>query len=127
MAQVKIFMVRDQLEPIRAALSNIVHSCLCDAFALPLDKKFQRFFALESENFIHPRSEQYVILEIILFEGRSVEAKKKLFALLFERFEMHLGISRTDLEIVLLESARHNWGIRGSPGDELELTYKVGV
>jgi phenylpyruvate tautomerase PptA (4-oxalocrotonate tautomerase family) len=127
MAQVKIYMLRNTLEPIKAQLSSIVHSCLCEALGLPLEKKFQRFFPLEPENFIHPRSDQYVILEIILFAGRSIEAKKKLTALLFERFQRGLGISSHDLEIVLLESARHNWGIRGSPGDELSLEYKVGV
>jgi phenylpyruvate tautomerase PptA (4-oxalocrotonate tautomerase family) len=127
MAQVKIYMEREQLEPIRAALSETLQSCLCDALGLPPEKKFQRFFPLEPENFIHPRSEQYVILEIILFEGRSIEAKKKLITLLFERFQTQLGISSIDLEIVLLESPRHNWGIRGFPGDELHLEYKVSV
>jgi phenylpyruvate tautomerase PptA (4-oxalocrotonate tautomerase family) len=127
MAQVKVYMNREHLEKVRTTLSNIVQSCLCDALGLPFEKKFQRFFPLEPENFIHPHGEPYVILEIILFEGRSVEAKKKLMALLFERFQTHLGISSHDLEIVLLESARHNWGIRGLPGDELTLEYRVGV
>ncbi len=127
MAQVKIFMRRDTLEPIRAELSNVLHSCLCEAFGLPASKKFQRFFPLEPEDFIHLRGDQYVIIEVILFEGRSIEAKKKLFALIFERFEQEFCIAKTDVEIVLLESARHNWGIRGVPGDELELTYQVAV
>ena len=30
-----------------------------------------------------------------------------------------------DLEIVILESPRGNWGIRGKVGDELQLAYRV--
>ena len=41
------------------------------------------------------RTERYTILEISMFEGRSVEAKKMLIRLLFERFEATLGIRST--------------------------------
>jgi hypothetical protein len=30
-----------------------------------------------------------------------------------------------DLEIVILESPKANWGIRGRIGDELQLSYRV--
>jgi phenylpyruvate tautomerase PptA (4-oxalocrotonate tautomerase family) len=61
-----------------------------------------------------------------MFEGRSVDAKKKLVRTLFERLEP-LGFSGQDVEIVILESPKHNWGIRGVPGDELALSYRVEV
>jgi hypothetical protein len=55
-----------------------------------------------------------------------VTAKKKLIALLFQNFAA-LGISNNDLEITIFETPKHNWGIRGVPGDELNLNYKVEV
>ncbi len=61
-----------------------------------------------------------------MFEGRSVEVKKRLIRLLFERCSA-LGIERNDLEITIFETPKHNWGIRGVPGDELDLSYKVEV
>lgn len=33
--------------------------------------------------------------------------------------------SRWQATIVLIETPRHDWGIRGMPGDELNLNYTV--
>lgn len=129
MAQVKIYGLKAHLGPIKLRLSDVIHQCLVEAFKLPEDKRFHRFIALESSDFIYPkdRSEKYTIIEIIMFEGRSVESKKRLIGLLYELLAASFGISAQDLEIVMLESPRHNWGIRGLPGDELTLNYQVNV
>jgi phenylpyruvate tautomerase PptA (4-oxalocrotonate tautomerase family) len=127
MVQVKIYALRQTLEP-REQISKAIHNSVMTALEYPADKKFHRFFPLEPEDFVFSkdRSEKYTILEISMFEGRSVEAKKKLIALLFANLEQ-LGIPRNDLEITVFETPKHNWGIRGVPGDELELSYKVEV
>ena len=127
MAQVKIYALRETLKP-REEISNAIHASVMTAFEYPVNKKFHRFFPLEPEDFVFSkdRSEKYTILEISMFEGRSMTAKKKLIALLFENFE-GLGIPRNDLEITIFETPKHNWGIRGLPGDELELSYRVEV
>ncbi len=129
MAQVKVYGLKANLGPIKARLSDVIHQCLVEAFKLPEDKRFHRFIALEPDDFMYPtdRSEKYIIIEVIMFEGRSVESKKQLIGLLYERFASVLDITAKDLEIVMLESPRHNWGIRGLPGDELALNYKVTV
>ena len=54
-----------------------------------------------------------------------METKKRFYRALFEGFETALGITANDLEIVLIETPRHDWGIRGLPGDELNLDFKV--
>ena len=128
MAQIKIYGFKPHLADAKAALSEAIHSALMEAFNYPAEKRFQRFIALDKEEFVFPgdRSEHYLILEIIMFTGRSVEAKKQLIALLYKNFQA-LGIGANDLEIVMLESPRHNWGIRGLPGDELALNYPVNV
>ena len=129
MAQVKVYGLKANLGPIRLHLSDVIHQCLVEAFKLPLDKRFHRFITLEPDDFMYPpdRSDKYIIIEVIMFEGRSVESKKQLIVLLYERFASVLDITAKDLEIVMLESPRHNWGIRGLPGDELRLNYKVDV
>ena len=128
MAQVKVYGLSGHLEEVRAELSDVIHSCLVDALGLPIDKRFQRFVGLEPHTFIYPnnRTKRYTILEISMFEGRSVESKKGLIRLLFERCGA-LGIAENDLEITIFETPKHNWGIRGVPGDELDLSYKVEV
>jgi 4-oxalocrotonate tautomerase family enzyme len=84
---------------------------------------------LKAEDFFYPagRSEQYTIIEISMFEGRTVETKKQLIRLLFEGIQRDVGISPADVEITITETPRQNWGFRGSPGDEIGLTYKVEV
>jgi len=129
MAQVKIYGVDTQLQPIKQNLSDIIHSCVVDALAFPRDKRAHRFFPLAQEDFFWPdgRTEQYIIIEITMIEGRTVEAKKKLIRLLFDRISEGVGISQIDIEICILESAAHNWGFRGMHGDEVQLNYKIEV
>ncbi|MEZ4700950.1 MAG: tautomerase family protein [Rhodothermales bacterium] len=129
MAQIKIFGVRERLAPIKAALSDAIHACVVEALAYPVDKRAHRFFPLEPDEFYYPagRTDRYTILEISLFEGRSVEAKKHLIRLLFERVQADCGIEPMDLEMTIFETPKHNWGFRGRPGDEHMLDYRVDV
>jgi phenylpyruvate tautomerase PptA (4-oxalocrotonate tautomerase family) len=128
MAQVRIYGHRDALAASRRAISEAVHSSLMDALGLPETKRFQRFFPMAPEDFVHPpdRTERYTIIEISMFAGRSGEAKGRLIALLFERLEA-IGIAQQDVEITLCESPPSDWGIRGRRGDELTLDYDVDV
>ncbi len=114
---------------MRQRFSDTVHSCVVEALEYPEDKRAHRFFPLEREDFFAPagRTDRYTIIEISMFEGRSVAAKKRLLRLLFERVERECGIAPADLEVTITETPRHNWGIRGVPGDELDLTYAVEV
>nr|BFE83561.1 tautomerase family protein [Planobispora longispora] len=92
----------------------------------PQDKRFHRFLLLDADDLLCPqRSERYLIVEIVCFEGRSEEAKRDLIRTLFDRTGQALGLAPEDLEIVILEAPKVNWGIRGVPGDELALTYPV--
>jgi phenylpyruvate tautomerase PptA (4-oxalocrotonate tautomerase family) len=129
MAQIKIYGVGSQLNPIKAQLSDVIHSCVVEALQYPTDKRAHRFFPLDASDFYFPvgRTERYTIIEISMFEGRSVQAKKHLIRLLFERIQGEFGIASQDIEVTITETPKHNWGIRGLPGDEVGLNYKVDV
>ena len=129
MAQVKIYGVASQLNPIKAKLSEVIHSCVVDALEFPADKRAHRFFPLDASDFFYPagRTDRYTIIEISMFEGRSVETKKRLIRLLFERIHAELGVSNQDVEVTITETPRHNWGFRGASGDETILNYKIEV
>lgn len=129
LGQIKIYGVKGRLNPIKETLSNTIHSCMVDALEYPLDKKFHRFFPMDKEDFYFAseRTESYTIIEISMFEGRTIQAKKQLVKLLFERINNQLNISPQDVEITIFETPKHNWGIRGLPGDELALNYKVNI
>lgn len=129
MAQIKIFGLKTSLSAHAVALSSAIHNSVVEALSFPQDKKFHRFIGLEKSEFFYPsdRSENYTIIEISMFEGRSIESKKLLIHLLFENIERETGIKPQDIEITIQETPKHNWGIRGLCGDELALGYKVNV
>ena len=127
MAQIVISALRRNLAGRKKSISDALHTCVTAALGLPADKRFHRFIALDDEDFVYPpnRSSRYTIIEISMFEGRTMETKKELIRLIFRLFEEELGIAPQDVEITIYESPRGNWGIRGKPGDELNLSYKV--
>jgi 4-oxalocrotonate tautomerase family enzyme len=129
MAQIKIYGLKEQLNPIKAQLSDVIHSCVVDALAFPKDKRAHRFFPLDAEDFYYPegRTPRYTIIEISMFEGRTAEARKKLIHLLFQRIQHTLNIRPEDIEVTISETPKHNWGFRGQTGDEISLSYKVEV
>lgn len=97
--------------------------------ALPEEKRFHRFLLLDEEDFYYPRgrSEKYTIVEISMFEGRSVGAKEALIRALYMNFTSRLAYDPADLEITLFETPQANWGIRGQVADELKLDYDVQI
>lgn len=129
MAQIKIYGLREHLNPIKAKLSDAIHSCVVEALQFPVNKRAHRFFPMESADFHYPASAspRYTIIEISMFEGRSVEAKKALIRLIFERVGRHCDRLPNEIEITITETPKHNWGFRGLPGDEVDLSYKVEV
>lgn len=129
MAQIKIYGLREALHPIKKRVSDVIHACVVEALHYPVDKRAHRFFLLEEDDLFYPvgRTNRYTILEISMFEGRTVETKKGLLRLLFERLHHECGITPNDLEMTIFETPKHNWGFRGLPGDEHVLPYKVEV
>jgi phenylpyruvate tautomerase PptA (4-oxalocrotonate tautomerase family) len=129
MPQTKIYGHSEFIQQHRQTLSDSIHACTIEALSYPADKRFQRFISLAQEDFIYPgdRTNQYLVIEISLFAGRSVEAKKNLMHLIYQKLHAALNIAPNDIEIILYEVPSHNWGVRGVPGDELNLNYKIQV
>ena len=129
MAQIKIYGLREHLDPVKPSLSDAIHSCVVEVLQFPPDKRAHRFFPLESGDFYFPASAtpKYTIIEISMFEGRSVETRKALIRLLFERVGAQCARLPNEIEITITETPRQNWGFRGQPGDEIGLNYKVEV
>lgn len=129
MSQIKIYALLPTIEQYRESLSTAIHNALVTELKYPVEKKFQRFIGLEKENFIYPndRSENYLIIEISMFEGRSATSKKAFIRTIFSNIEKMCQISPQDVEITIFETPKENWGIRGKNADELALNYQVNV
>jgi len=129
MAQVKVYGKKTHLNAVKTALSEVIHLCVTEVLHLPKEKKFHRFFPMDEADMFYPsnRSHRYIIIEIMMMEGRTVETKKRLIALLFERIRKETGIPSVDIEIVIQEAPAYQFGFRGMTGDEMLLDYKVVV
>ena len=129
MPQTKVYGIQEYLSPIKSELSIVIHSCFVDVLQYPPEKRFHRFFLMDKSDFIFPsdKSQSYLIMEISMFEGRSVDVKKNLIRLLIKRISEKFNLSSNDIEITIFETPRHNWGVRGVPGDELDLNYQVDI
>lgn len=129
MAQIVVYGTRQLIELRRRALSEAIHGAVMHALAYPAEKRFHRFIPLEPENFLHPadRGDEYTIIEISMFEGRSEEAKRALIQELFTRLEAEVGIAPHSVEITLFETPKVNWGIRGRNAQDISLDYTVDV
>ncbi|MCK0118575.1 tautomerase family protein [Isoptericola sp. S6320L] len=127
MAHVKIYGNRSVWGERRTEVSDAVHAAVVRSWGLPEDKRFHRFLLLDDGDLVAPRSAAYLVIEILCFTGRSVAAKKALVRAMYDDVAPALGLSPDDLEVVVVESPRENWGIRGRSADELSLGYRVEV
>ncbi|MDB4977588.1 MAG: tautomerase family protein [Myxococcaceae bacterium] len=127
--QFKIYGRTSFLETAHAQISDVVHGVAMRTLQAPADKRFHRFIGLAPWQLVAPadRSERYLQLEVILFSGRTLETKKALVRALMDELGRALALAPADIEVVLIESPRENWGIRGQHGDELALSYKVDL
>jgi phenylpyruvate tautomerase PptA (4-oxalocrotonate tautomerase family) len=120
MPQVKISGYRDQLTPIQAPLIQIIEDCFAEVTGLTADKIVQRCYPMATVDLHCPgRSNRYTIIEISMFTGRSIEVTKQLIKTILAKAQQELGLTATELDIMLIELPSHHWGLRGTTGDEL--------
>ena len=125
----KVYGLREHLDPVKKRLSDVIHGCVVEALQFPQDKRAHRFFPMAPEDFHFPASAspRYTIIEISMFEGRTIETRKNLIRSLFARIGAHCDRRPNEIEVTITETPRCNWGFRGLPGDEIGLPYKIEV
>lgn len=113
------------------AIIDAVHGAMVAAFAIPASDKNVRLVAHEphrfacSEKLAKPECRTLVSIDCIA--GRSLDAKRKLYAEIVGRLEP-LGIPRDHVTITLHEIQQQNWGIRGGQAaSDVELGFTVQV
>lgn len=126
---IKIYGLKERLNPVKATLSDVINDCMVEALQFPTDKRAHRFFPMESEDYYYPagRSDAYTVIEIVMMSGRSEAARKALIHALFKGLELRVGIKPVDVEIMIVESPACNFGFRGQTGDEAKLNYRIDV
>ena len=130
MALVRIEIFEGRPVQEKRELLDAVHEALISALHVPRGDPALRIVEHDPANFQRPSSphvtsERYTLVEIVMFAGRSEDAKRALYEEIVRRFAK-LGISGDDVTIVVLESPRCNWGVQGGlPASEVELGFQV--
>lgn len=83
----------------------------------------------KSKGFYQPTnsSGKYIIFEIKMFSGRTLETKKKLYKELFA-LAISFGFEGSNVNVILEDIEKQNWGIRGGqPASEVDLGFKTNI
>jgi phenylpyruvate tautomerase PptA (4-oxalocrotonate tautomerase family) len=104
----------------KTSVLDVVHAALISS-GVPATDKFQRVLELDAEDFRvdptypdlpRPRTDDFVLIEILWSVGRSVKVKKKLLE------ELMAGLGRAGLDpenvmVVFKETTWENWSFAG--------------
>ncbi|HTD91086.1 MAG TPA: tautomerase family protein [Burkholderiales bacterium] len=113
------------------AILEAVHSALREAFELPeWDKDVRLVAHLPHRLMCRPgieKPEYFTHISIDCFTGRSLDAKRNLYKAIVKNLEP-LGIPNNQVKILLRESSRENWGIRGGQAAcDIDIGFTVEV
>jgi phenylpyruvate tautomerase PptA (4-oxalocrotonate tautomerase family) len=132
MALARIEIVKGRSAQEKRQLLEAVHEALVAALKVPRGDPTLRVIEHDPADFELPTvphrvSDRYTLIEITMFSGRSLEAKRELYVQIVRRLG-ELRVPATDITIVVLESPQENWGVQGgTPASEVDLGFTVEV
>ena len=105
----------------KTAVFKAVHAALT-ASGVPEKDLFHRVLELEADDFRYddtypdltsPRTQDFVLVEILLSAGRSVKIKKKILADLVAATSKDPGLNPENVMVVFKETTWENWSFAG--------------
>lgn len=110
------------------AMIEAVYQAQLEALQVPPGDRLIRYVTHAPEHFAVPpgKSDNFTLVEYLVFPGRSAEAKRRLHAGIVRRLGT-LGIAPADVLVVLHEPPLENWGIGGKPASEIDLGFNLMV
>ncbi|MDO1582616.1 tautomerase family protein [Rhizobium oryzicola] len=112
----------------RLEVIEAVQRGLLAGLQIPDHDRCVRLIEYEDDTMISPpnRGEKYLVIEITLFAGRSLDAKRRLYASIAKELAA-FDVPTDDIKVILIEVEPVNWGLRGVPANEIDLGYKINV
>src|SRR5687767_10771406 len=105
-----------------------VQRALVEGIRIPEQDRCVRVLEYAPAAFAAPpgRGAGYTVIEISMFSGRSLEAKRRLYTALARELAA-FGVAENDLKVIVHDVPRENWGLRGKAASDIELGFKVDV
>lgn len=106
--------MHDNLSPLRAQMSDAIHSALVEGWGIPADDLFQIFQVHPQGDLVYSRTypdanrTDIIFIQILVFNGYTPEKKQAGAALVADRLAA-LGIQRDNILIALNENGDGDW------------------
>lgn len=116
MPLVRISLMQGKSDEFRRSVGDLVHQAMVETINCPPLDRFQIITEYSKQNLIYDpnyldisRTDNIVIIQITLNEGRTVELKKALYKKIAELLLKNLQIRPEDIFINLVEVKKENW------------------
>ena len=113
MPLVKIELLKGKSAEYKKTLLESVHKGLVESLDIEDWDRFQRIIEYDKADFEFPdfKSDNFMIIELTIFPGRTAEQKQNAIAAIKERLSGALSIDLKDVFIVINDPPRENWSI----------------
>lgn len=131
MALARIEILKGRAPAKKQEMVAAVRIALSEALEAPSEDPLVRLIEYQPGEFSVPypdrHSDQYTLVEVTMFAGRSMSAKRRLYDGIVRRLS-DLGVPAQDILIVIHEPPMHDWGVNGGvPASEVDVGFKVDI
>lgn len=116
MPLVRISLMQGKPAHYGKQVGEVVYQAMRSAIAIPAHDHFQVITEHDLNSLIYDptyldieRTDDFLVIQITLNEGRTLEAKKALYQEIAQRLHTTLGIRTEDVLINLIEVKKENW------------------
>ncbi len=100
----------------RAAIGEAVHQAMLETINVPADDRFQVITEHPEGGLVYDpaylgigRDDGFLLIQITLNQGRTVEMKRALYRRIAERLAENPGVRKEDVMVSLVEVPKENW------------------
>ena len=101
---------------LESQIGDLVYDAMFECLKVPVDDKFQVLTRHAESQIVKPKSylgieysDQLIIIQITLNEGRDTDVKKAFYAKVAHSLHSRLNIRKEDILISLVEVNKENW------------------
>jgi 4-oxalocrotonate tautomerase len=101
---------------LESQIGDLVYDAMLECLKVPVDDKFQVLTRHAESQIVKPKSylgieysDQLIIIQITLNEGRDTDVKKAFYAKVAHSLHSRLNIRKEDIMISLVEVNKENW------------------
>ena len=116
MPLVRIELRKGKSPEYRRAIGDAIHQCMVEVLNVPPDDRFQIIAEHAPDSLIYDpaylrisRSDDIVIIQITLNQGRTVEMKRRFYSAVAQALATRPGLRPADVFINLVEVPKENW------------------